>query len=638
MDSPEYGDINSNITLDYINRILMEEDTDERGRLYQRYDALQATEKPFYDILGQTYPSSPNDTLIGGDSQLGCTHDGITSSTSFPDLPCSSFASDLRGPQGIHLITTDWASELDRLSLQFRRGVEEANKFIPSIESLKVDLDSNGLLVSKQGTEGTVGQKSKNAEKTKKHPCLDLELLEARKSKNLAISTNETIRDETFDSVLLCNAHLHRDIASLREMMAKEENESSQNQCRGYGQGQEKSRGNKKHIEAIDLRALLIQCAQALASNNCPFASKLLKKIRNHSSPYGDGSQRLAVYFADGLEARLAGTGNQIYEKLMGKRTSVRDMLKAYRLFIAACPFTMVAYYFSNQTIVDVLEARPRVHIVDFGIVFGFQWPLLMQRLARRKGGPPKLRITGIDVPQPGFRPCKIIEETGKRLAEYAKMFDVPFQYQGIASRWENINIEDLKIDMEEVLIINCLSDTKNLGDETEDIDSARDRFLRTMKRIKPEVLILGVVNGLYSSPFFVPRFREVLFHYSSLYDMLNTTVAPSHEARILIEKYLLGVDALNVIACEGAERIERPESYKQWQVRSLKAGFNQLPINQEILQRSMNGKKLYHDEFVIHEDTGWLFKPDLHGKFILHSFNYEGTEFWDTSKPSRPL
>ncbi|GJM94335.1 hypothetical protein PR202_ga10973 [Eleusine coracana subsp. coracana] len=435
MDSPEYSEINSNIILDYINQILMEEDTDEKGRIYQQYDALQATEKPFYDILGQIYPFSPNQTLMSSDSKVGWPHD---SRQNYPDGACSSFASDLRGSQDRHLITTGSTSELDRLSLQFSRGAEEANKFVPSIGTLVVDLDSN-VLVSKQVTEGAVRQKSKYANKTKQHPCL--ELLEARKSKFSAISTNETIRDEMFDRILLCNGNIYRDFADLREMMAKEEGNSSQNvQHRGYDQGQKKSRGKKQQEAATDLRALLTQCAQALASNNHPFASELLKKIRHHSSPYGDGSQRLAVYFADALEARLAGTGSQMYKTLMGKRTSARDMLKAYRLFIAACPFTMGAYYFSNKTIINASEGRPRVHIIDFGIVFGFQWPLLIQRLVGRKDGPPKLRITGIDIPQPGFRPCKLIEETGKRLAEYAKMFNIPFQYQGIASRWEDIN------------------------------------------------------------------------------------------------------------------------------------------------------------------------------------------------------
>ncbi|OEL29014.1 Scarecrow-like protein 9 [Dichanthelium oligosanthes] len=598
--------INSNMTLNYINRLLMEEDSDEKDSIYQRHDALQATEKPFYDILGQAYPSSPKETMINIDNQVDCPQD---SCNNYTERACSgSFVSAILGPQVMHLVANDWASECDHLSSQFERGAEEANKLVPSIEKLVVDLDSNGLSDSNQMIGAAIGQKSKHVSKIRSHPHVDLELLQARNSKHLAILASETIRDEMFDSVLLCDWQLQCDAAQLREMKAKEASNCSQNvQSKGNGQGQVRSRCKKKE-EGIDLRAVLIQCARAIAENNLPFASELLKKIRHHASPYGDGSQRLALYFANGLEARLAGTGSQIYQKLMEKRTRATDMLKAYRLFIAACPFARVAYYFSNQTIADVLEGRPKVHIIDFGITLGFQWPSLIQRFAMREGGPPKLRITGIDVPQSGFHPCALIESTGKRLAEYAEMFNVPFQYQGIASRWENICINNLNIDNDEVLIINCMYRMKYLGDETEDIDCPRDRVLRIMKRINPEVLILGIVNGLYSSPFFLPRFREVLFHYSSLFDMLNTTVLQNHEERIQIERDLLGAGALNVVACEGAERVERPETYKQWQVRSLKAGFKQLPVNQTILKRSIDEKnKHYHDEFVINEDSGWL-------------------------------
>jgi hypothetical protein len=463
MESPEYCETNSNMTLDYINRLLMEEDTDEKASIYQQFDALQAMEKPFYDILGQTYPSSSKETMISRDTQ-----------DKYSKQACSgSFVSDILGPQCMHLVANDWTSECDRLSLQFERGAEEANKLVPSIVKL-VDLDSNGLSDSNQMIEATIGQKSKHVGKIRSHPRVDLEFLEARNSKHLAISASETTRDEMFDSVLLCDWQLNCDAAHLREIKAKQANSSQDVRRKGY-------------------------------VNNLAFASELLEKIRCHASPYGDGSQRLALYFANGLEARLAGTGSHVYQKQMEKRTRAKDMLKAYRLFIAFCPFSRVAYYFSNQTIADLSKGRPKVHIIDFGITLGFQWPSLIQRFAKREGGPPKLRITGIDAPQPGFHPCAIIEATGKRLAEYAEMFNVPFEYQGIASQWEDISMENLNIDKDEALIVNCMYRTKYLGDETEDIDSARDRVLRTMKRINPEVLILGILNGLYSSPFFLP-------------------------------------------------------------------------------------------------------------------------------------
>ncbi|CAN6340300.1 unnamed protein product [Urochloa humidicola] len=607
MDSPEYCEINSDMTLQYINRILMEEDIDEKASIYQDRDVLQATEKPLYDILGQAYPSSAKEIVMNSDNQVVCPGD---SSDNYREGACSgSFINVFPGPQGMCLTSNDCTSETEDLSLQFTEGAEEANEFVPIIEKLAVELDSSELTVSKQMTPATVGEKGKLVNKIRSHPEVNLELLDMRDTKHLAISASETIRDETFDNVLLCTGQLYRDAAHLREMKAKEAHDSSQNaQSKEYGQGKVKSRAKKQQEEAIDLRALIIQCAEAIASNNQPFDRELLTKIRYHASPHGDGSQRLAIYFVDALEARIAGNGSLMYQKLMAKRTSTTDMLKAYRLFTAACPFTTVAYYYSNQTIVDVSVGRQRVHIVDFGIVFGFQWPSLIQRLAKREGGPPNLRITGIDVPEPGFHPCKKIEEAGKRLTEYAEMFNVAFQYQAVASRWENICIKDLNIDNDEVLIINCLHQMSNLSDETEDIDSARDRVLRIMKRMNPDVLIIGVTNGSYNSPFLLPRFREALFYYSSQFDMLDSTVARSHEDRILIERDLLGADVFNVVACEGAERIEKPESYKQWQVRILKAGFKQLPVNQTILKSSVKKKReFYHEDFVVDEDSGWL-------------------------------
>ncbi|XP_039129262.1 scarecrow-like protein 9 [Dioscorea cayenensis subsp. rotundata] len=55
-DPAEDGEIFSDISLTYISRMLLEEDIDEKVNMYQQQAALRATEKPFYDILGEEYP------------------------------------------------------------------------------------------------------------------------------------------------------------------------------------------------------------------------------------------------------------------------------------------------------------------------------------------------------------------------------------------------------------------------------------------------------------------------------------------------------------------------------------------------------------------------------------------------------
>uniref|UniRef100_A0A2P2QLU2 Uncharacterized protein n=1 Tax=Rhizophora mucronata TaxID=61149 RepID=A0A2P2QLU2_RHIMU len=318
--------------------------------------------------------------------------------------------------------------------------------------------------------------------------------------------------------------------------------------------------------------------------------------------------QRLALVFADGLDARLAGSGTQIYKALISQPTSAADVLKAYHLFLSACPFRKLSNSFSNKTVMNLCEDATTVHIVDFGILYGFQWPCLIHRLSSRPGGPPKLRITGIDFPHPGFRPAERVEETGHRLANYAKTFNVPFEFNAIAQKWDTIQIEDLKIDRNDVLVVNSVFRLRNLLDETVVVESPRNVVLNLIRKMNPDVFILGVVNGAYGAPFFITRFREALFHYSTLFDMLETNVPCAIPERMLIEREIFGREAMNVIACEGAERLERPETYKQWHARVLRAGFRQLPLNKEIFMTVKERvNSLYHEDFVIDEDSQWL-------------------------------
>ncbi|KAF3321977.1 Scarecrow-like protein 9 [Carex littledalei] len=409
------------------------------------------------------------------------------------------------------------------------------------------------------------------------------------------------------DKVLLCDGETcSKGIKELREALqnktAKHYNHTKSN---GPTKGC-KNRQSKKDV--VDLTTLLLHCAQAVATDDCRSAAELLKQLRQHSSVNGDADQRLAHYFADGLEARLTGTGSQIYQSFTMKPIPSTDILKAYQLYLAASPFKKISHFFSNQTTLDAAQNATTVHIIDYGIYHGFQWPCLIQRLSKRSGGPPKLRITGIDLPQSGFRPAERIEETGARLADYARTFNVSFEFKAIAARWENVRVEHLDIRKDELLVVNCLYRFKTLMDESVVAESPRDIVLKTIRKMNPDVFIHGVVNGSYNSPFFVTRFREAIFHFSALFDMLETNVPNEDAHRQLLEKALFGREAINVISCEGFERVERPETYKQWQMRNIRAGFKQLPLNPEIMKKAREKvQSFYHKDYVTDEDNRWL-------------------------------
>ncbi|CAN6984611.1 unnamed protein product [Brassica oleracea var. botrytis] len=66
----------------------------------------------------------------------------------------------------------------------------------------------------------------------------------------------------------------------------------------------------------------------------------------------------------------------------------------------------------------------------------------------------------------------------------------------------------------------------------------------------------------------------------------------------------------MSVIACEGPERFARPETYKQWKVRILRAGFRPAKLNKQIVkERKGLIRERYHKDFVIDNDNHWMFQ-----------------------------
>jgi hypothetical protein len=53
---------------------------------------------------------------------------------------------------------------------------------------------------------------------------------------------------------------------------------------------------------------------------------------------------------------------------------------------------------------------------------------------------------------------------------------------------------------------------------------------------------------------------------------------------------------------------VERPETYKQWQVRNLRAGFRQQPLNQETVKKARyKVTRSYNKDFFVDEDNKWM-------------------------------
>ncbi|XP_024968070.1 scarecrow-like protein 14 [Cynara cardunculus var. scolymus] len=620
----------------YLNEFLVEEDMESKQSTFHNPFTLQTSPLNFgpnvespeevlygssseYSTYSSTSGSNFTDPRWLGSSDSFETKSSVTQTHSreYPSFGYTTRLTNDVNDTMDSFINTQMAQNIFTNSesiLQFKRGMEEASKFLPPSKPLFIDLGKFDLPSDSTDASLEVAVKVEKVEMDnssigfrgrKHHHLEDNDYEDERSSKQSAVYEEEAELSEMFDRILLCTNAKGEPMPGCGDPP----NHLSNNLRHVYSGWNAPSWGPAITSDSVDVKTLLLNCAQSVAADDYMIANEQLKQIRHHASPSGNASQRLAHMFALGLEARLSGTGSQLYASQKVMRVSAAEKLKAFQAYMSACPFKSNELYFANRTIYETALTSSTLHIVDFGIGYGFQWPILIKHLANRPGGPPKVRITGVDLPQSGFRPAERVEETGRQLANYCERFKVSFEYESIAAQnWEMIKIEDLKLQRNEFLAVNALGRFENLLDETVVANSPRDGVLKLIRDMKPDIFVHSVVNGCYSAPFFVTRFREALFHYSSLFDMLDATLDRKKEQRQNFEKAFYGREAMNVIACEGPERVERPETYKQWQVRNLRAGFKPRRLDRELVSQVKGKVKAgYHKDFVFDEDGKWI-------------------------------
>ncbi|KAF8699042.1 hypothetical protein HU200_034731 [Digitaria exilis] len=485
--SPEDDDL----VLPYISRMLMEEDIIDK--FSDRYDdpdhtAILNAQQPFAEILSnaiQTCPCNLSQPLHT--SAVGPYFD-----TQVPGIVFLNGTAT--GKVETNSLLTD-ENSVNEVSMAFFKGMEEANKFLP-IRADSETIDSCSWK-KRFGRVDEVGRSTK------------------RMAAPLQTESEEEVDAREMLDRLMLNGY-NPSLATIQE---------PPHVVKGTGKTPQPG------THTVDLHTMLIRCAEAVATDDRRGAADLLERIKCHSSPTGDSMQRLAYCFAKGLEARLAGTGSQIYRSLMAKRASMVCILTAYQFYMDSCCFLPVKHLFSNKTIYNAVAGRKKLHIVHYGI------------------------------------------------------------------------------DPDEVLVINSMLHLQTLMDESVVVErpNPRDMVLSTIRKMRPSVFIHTVNNGSHSNAFFMPRFREALQRYAALFDMMDTIAPREDDKRLLVERDIFARCVTNIIACEGMDRVQRPQSYKKWQARSQRAGLKQLQLDPEILQMIKDKVKEYHMSFMINEDQRWL-------------------------------
>ncbi|KAL1181894.1 hypothetical protein V6Z11_A02G081200 [Gossypium hirsutum] len=311
-------------------------------------------------------------------------------------------------------------------------------------------------------------------------------------------------------------------------------------------------------------------------------ASAIINELRQKVSIQGDPPQRIAAYMVEGLAARMAASGKYLYKALRCKEPPSSDRLAAMQILFEVCPCFKFGFMAANGAIIEAFKAK-------------------------LPGKPPHLRLTGVDDPESVQRLNGGLEIVGLRLEKLAEILGVPFEFRAVPSRTSLVAPSMLDCKPGEALIVNFAFQLHHMPDESVSTINQRDQLLRMVKSMNPKlVTVVEQDVNTNTSPFF-PRFIEAYSYYSAVFDSLDATLPRESQDRMNVERQCLARDIVNIIACEGEERIERYEVAGKWRARMIMAGFKSCPMSSNVIDTIQKLIKEYCDRYKLKEDVGAL-------------------------------
>ncbi|KAF5954486.1 hypothetical protein HYC85_007342 [Camellia sinensis] len=194
-------------------------------------------------------------------------------------------------------------------------------------------------------------------------------------------------------------------------------------------------------------------CVEEIGSKNIAGINHFIAKLGDLASPRGSPISRLIAYFIEALGLRVTRLWPNIFHITTPRELDRADDDggNALRLLNQVSPIPKFIHFTSNEILLRAFEGKDRVHIIDFDVKEGLQWPSLFQSLASRTNPPSHVRITGV-----GESKQDLIE-TGERLSGFAGALNLPFEFHAVVDRLEDVRLWMLHVKERETVAVNCI-------------------------------------------------------------------------------------------------------------------------------------------------------------------------------------
>ncbi|KAI3962105.1 hypothetical protein MKW92_043742 [Papaver armeniacum] len=342
----------------------------------------------------------------------------------------------------------------------------------------------------------------------------------------------------------------------------------------------------------FELLGFLVACVESISSKNMSAITHYLSRLGELASPEGNTIRRVTAYFTEALALRAARLWPHIFHVSVPRDIdrAEDETASALRLLNHVSPIPKFLHFTSNEMYLRSFEGKDRVHIIDFDIKQGLQWPSLFQSLASRANPPSHVRITGIGESK------QDLQETGDRLALFASALNLPFEFHPVVDRLEDVRLWMLHVKEKESVAVNCILQLhKMLYDQTGGV--LRD-FLGLIRSTNPGIVLMAEEEAEHNSPSLETRVSNSLKYYSAIFDSLDSNLPLNSPVRIKIEE-MFAREIRNIVSCEGIDRSERHECFDKWRVLMAQGGFRNVVIeDREMLQSRMLLKMYSSDKF----------------------------------------
>eukprot|EP01018_Ginkgo_biloba_P027721 Gb_26656 [translate_table: standard] len=290
--------------------------------------------------------------------------------------------------------------------------------------------------------------------------------------------------------------------------------------------------------KGLRLVHLLVACAEAISKEAHDLVHILLCRLRYLVCPTGTTIERVGFYLFHSLQSYYSPDGHMKALDLTPPNAQ-HHFLGAFRLLHQVYPYIRIAHFTANQSILEALlntgnnNYSRSIHIIDFDIMEGLQWPPLMEAIRNTDIEIDHLRITAIkwDMNYDSllFSSCR---DTGKRLLEYANSVGIPFSFDEMDLKSMN---ECVKENQEyEIVAVNCMWELPHM--------SARSKlqvteFLHRVRQLDPHILTFGAGPHGIETEDFIERFSHCLQSLCAVVDSLEAGLPEHGLARAMVER-----------------------------------------------------------------------------------------------------